>query len=81
MKYYVEEHIEYFKAWCGGRDTLKTIRAYGKLDDLESYLQEVFMDTIPSDTEINDFLWFERETILNDLGIDTRTIKEKFSDI
>ena len=35
---------------------------------------------MPSDIEINDFLWFERQTILNALDIDTRTIQEKFSD-
>ena len=81
MKYYVEEHIENFKAWSGGRDTLETIRTYNKLDELEDYLQEVFIDSTPSATDINDFLWFERDTILNGLGIDTRTIKEKFSDI
>ena len=81
MKYYVEEHIENFKAWSGGLDTLEIIRAYHKLDDLEDYLQEIFYDTIPSDTDINDFLWFERDTILFNLGIDTRTIQEKFSDM
>lgn len=81
MKYYIEEHIENFKAWSGGRDTLDTIRAYNKLDDLEDYLQEVFLDTIPSDTAINDFLWFERKAILDDLGIDERTVQEKFSDM
>ena len=81
MRYYVEEHIENFKAWSGGRDTLETIRAYNKLDELEDYLQEVFIDSTPSATDINDFLWFKSNTILNDLGIDTRTIKEKFSDI
>ena len=80
MKYYVEEHIENFIAWSGGRDTLDIIRTYGKLDDLEDYLQEVFLDTMPSDTDINDFLWFEKQTILNALNIDTRTIQEKFSD-
>lgn len=81
MKYYKEEHIENFKAWSGGRDTIDTIRAYGKLDNLEAYLQEVFYDTIPSDTDINDFLWFDRETILNHLGIDDRTVQEKFSNM
>lgn len=70
MKYYKEEHIENFEAWIGGRDTLETIRTYGKLDNLEDYLQAVFMDTIPSEIDINDFLWFERDTILNDLGIE-----------
>lgn len=81
MKYYVEEHIENFKAWSGGLDTFETIRAYGKLDDLEAYLQEIFLDTTPSDTDINDFLWFERQDILNNLGIDERTVQEKFSDM
>ena len=73
MKYYVEEHIENFKAWSGGLDTLETIRTYNKLDELEDYLQEVFIDSIPSDIDINDFLWFERDSILNALDIDTYT--------
>ena len=72
MRYYVEEHIENFKAWSGGRDTLETIRAYNKLDELEDYLQEIFIDSIPRNTDINDFLWFKRDTILSDLGIDEK---------
>ena len=72
MKYYVEEHIENFKAWSGGCDTLNTIRHHNKLDELEYYLQEIFIDSIPSRTDINDFLWFERDTILEDLGIDEK---------
>lgn len=72
MKYYVDEHIENFNAWSGGVDTLNTIRHHNKLDELEYYLQEIFIDSIPSSTDINNFLWFERDTILENLGIDEK---------
>lgn len=33
-------------------------------------LEEIFADTIPTETEVNDFLWFERDYIYESLGLD-----------
>ena len=55
--------------WCGAIDTLNTIEENGKEEELMNYLEEVFCDEIPTETEVNDFLWFESETIFDALGI------------
>ena len=31
-------------------------------------LEDVYCDELPTDTEINDFFWFERDTIAEWLG-------------
>mgnify|MGYP001625239581 FL=1 len=55
------------ECWCGAIDTLQKIEE-GKEDELMELLQEVFAD-IPTETEINDFLWFEDSYIYENLGI------------
>ena len=58
--------------WSGAIDTLKTIEDHGKEDDLMGHLAEIFetyFDNVPTMTEVNDYLWFEDETILEALGI------------
>lgn len=67
MKYYVEESLADFKAWAGGRYTLDTL-GEGDVDSVEVLIEEVFCDETPSQTEINDFLWFERDMIAQHLG-------------
>ena len=56
------------ECWCGAIDTLQKIEEEGKEDELMELLQEVFAD-IPTETEINDFLWFEDSYIYENLGI------------
>ena len=33
-------------------------------------LEEIFSGEIPTETEVNDFLWFERDDIYENLGLD-----------
>ena len=68
MKYVVEESLDNFEAWSGGKDTLDTLREKGDCDAVEWLIEELYCDDIPSDTTINDFLWFERDTIAQHLG-------------
>lgn len=56
------------KFWEGAATTYETIRNAGKLEELEDYMDCVFPDGA-SLGEINDFLWFEGETVLRDLGL------------
>ena len=51
-----------FKFWSGGKDTADTL-TYEELETLDNLLEDVFCDKLPTDTEINDFFWFERDTI------------------
>ena len=66
MKYLVEDSLNNFNAWSGGKDTLDELTSE-QVDEVEELINEVFPDT-PTDTEINDFLWFERDTIAQHLG-------------
>jgi hypothetical protein len=59
----------YDMSWSGGRDTLDDIFEHGKEEALMNLLEEVFFDEIPSDTEVNDFLWFERDIIYENIGL------------
>ena len=57
-------------SWSGALDTLKDIEEADKEDELMYLLEEIFTDTTPTETEVNDFLWFERDYIYERLGLD-----------
>lgn len=57
-------------SWSGALDTLKDIEEADKEDELMYFLEEIFYDTTPTETEVNDFLWFERDYIYESLGLD-----------
>ena len=63
MKYYVETSLENFEAWSGGRDTLDVLIEKGLCDTVENILNDIYADETPTDTEINDTLWFSRDEI------------------
>ena len=63
MKYYVETSLENFEAWSGGRDTLEVLIEKGLCDTVENILNDFYADEAPTDTEINDTLWFSRDEI------------------
>lgn len=66
MKIYTEDSIRNFKFWSGGRDTVDDLFD-SDFDILEPRIEEIF-DGECSDTELNDFFWFERDTIAEWLG-------------
>lgn len=70
MKYYKEESLDNFEAWSGGKDTLDTLREKGDVDSVECLIEEMSECSEEgwSETAINDFLWFERDTIAQHLG-------------
>lgn len=70
MKYYKEESLDSFEAWLGGKDTLDVLREKGDCDAVESFIEEIQgVDCSAwSETTVNDFLWFERDTIAQHLG-------------
>lgn len=71
MKYTVEENLYNFKAWSGGKDTLNELWAYDVVDKAEEYIDMIFTDRkeLPTETEINDILWFERDKLYEYCGI------------
>ena len=62
-----------FRPWSGAVDTWNTLADYDKLDVLESILDTTFIDEngegIMSETELNDLLWFEPETVYEWVGL------------
>lgn len=70
--------------WSGAVDTLKTIEEHDKEDELMTHLEEIFesyFDNVPTMTEVNDYLWFEPETIFECLGISEMEDEEEEIDI
>ena len=61
--------IEEFEAWSGGKDTLNEVIEEGKARELQELIEDMCYDTW-TDTELNDFLWFDREYIYECLDIE-----------
>jgi len=70
MTYKVGSSLWDFRAWSGGKNTLDTLKEKGDVDEVESLIEECFVDELPTDTQINDLLWFERDFIAQHLGYD-----------
>ena len=75
MRIYSETSLENFEAWSGAVDTLDRVREAGKCDELETILEDLYPDGM-SETELNDFLWFEPETVYEWLGIEEEEEEE-----
>jgi hypothetical protein len=56
-------------SWSGALDTLADIERADKEDELMQHLEEVFMDETPTDTEVNDYLWHDRELVYEAVGL------------
>lgn len=59
----------YRNSWSGAIDTLNDIQNADKEDELMQHLEEVFFDSEPSETDVNDYLWHDRECVYEALGL------------
>ena len=66
MKLYKDESISGFEFWSGAKDTVKYLTD-DEMDTIESILEEQYPDGM-SETELNDFFWFEDDLIAEWLG-------------
>ena len=55
--------------WSGAVDTIANIQNANKETEFMNFLEMVFCDEIPTDTAVNDFIWFERDYIYENLGL------------
>lgn len=58
--------------WSGAIDTLKTIEEHNKEDELMQHLESIMgedVGNIPTMTEVNDYIWFDSDFVLETLGI------------
>jgi len=68
MRIYSELDLNRFEAWSGAVETLDRVKEEGKTEELEEMLEENYPDGM-SETELNDLLWFESDTVYEWLGI------------
>ena len=80
---YLREFSEDFRPWCGAVKNYERIISEKSPAELEKALERIFddPDNPPTETAINDLLWFEPEAIYNILGMKpdnttTRTLEE-----
>lgn len=73
MKLYRETSLEYFEGWSGAEDTLDRIIKEGKCDELEAILEDMYPDGM-DETNLNDLLRFEAETVFEWLGIRSESV-------
>nr|DAF57447.1 MAG TPA: hypothetical protein [Myoviridae sp. ctqfO1] len=55
----------YDESWSGAMGTLDEIIKQGREEEAMQIIEETFSDEIPTDTQVNDFIWFELEDIMN----------------
>lgn len=66
MKVICDIRLKNFEAWSGGKDTMDDL-SHSDCERLEQHIEELYPDGI-TDTQLNDFLWFDRDTIADLLG-------------
>ena len=65
-----------FNAWSGAVDTLDRIQREGKCEELENIIEDLYPDGM-TETELNDLLWFDSESVYEWLGIRSEEQIEK----
>ena len=71
MKVYKEVSGGYdFDFWSGAEDTFNDIVKAGRVKTFWQYIKDTFFDCeYVSETELNDFVWFEKESIYEACGL------------
>ena len=81
MKISYELNLNSFDAWSGAIETLDRIRREGKCEELEVILEELYPDGM-DETELNDLLWFDGDTVFEWLGLRTESqIQEEIYEV
>ena len=79
MKIYKEESLSNFEWWSGAVTTAQRIwEEQGRegFDQLEAILEDAYPDGI-DETDLNDLLWFDAETVYEWLGIGDKEDEEQ----
>ena len=64
------DDLLYKRCWSGAIDTLKDIEAAGVEDQFMNYLNDVFLGETVDLGQLNDFIWFDRDSIYEACGLD-----------
>ena len=69
MKFTQEFNVDTFHFWSGAKDTIEDIKKAKKMDELQTLIEDYFADQTPTKTQVNDFVWFQRDFIFEQLEI------------
>lgn len=61
-----EENLRNFEFWSGAADRVKYLTDE-ELDQIESILEDCYPEGM-TETQVNDFFWFEEDTVAEWLG-------------
>lgn len=79
---YKEMSIYDFEPWGGAVNTYRRLERNNKLNDLEWSLSEIFGRDDIEETELNDLLWFEPDTVYEMVGLETESeIEDRIEEI
>ena len=70
MRVYKEVNATNFEFWAGAKDTVKYL-TNAEIDTIFDLLEECSGEEGMSETAVNDFFWFEEETIAEWLGYES----------
>ena len=62
-------NLEDFNAWAGAIETKKIILDAGLEGEFEEIIEQIYPEGI-SNKKLNDILWFDRDWVLEILGIE-----------
>lgn len=77
MKMYRECSLTNFEPWAGAVDHYNVL-TYEQLEQLDAIFEEMYPEGA-NETTINDFLWFEDDTIAEWLGFEDWEALERFN--
>ena len=69
MQFTQEFNVDTFPFWGPAKAIVDEIKQAQKLDGLQEIVETAFIETTPSKTAINDFVWTESDFILKTLGL------------
>lgn len=75
MKVITETNLTGFDFWSGAKHLANKL-TYSELETISEHLQELYPDGM-TDTQINDFFWFEEDFICKLIGEDLDEILER----
>ena len=82
MKIYTEQSLVDFKFWSGAETIAQRIweeQGSEGFDQLEAILEDLYPDGI-DETDLNDLLWFDADTVYEWLGIEDEEDEEEEED-
>lgn len=69
MQFTQEFNVDTFPFWSGAKDTIANVKKAKKMDKLQTLIEDYFANQTPTKTQVNDFVWFQSDFILEQLEI------------